>query len=231
MSDAALLVVCGLLSLPAGWIAGVLYDRVPDELSLIDPFPVPRLRGVHLAIHLTMVVVFLLAANRFAGAPGLELADYLLLFTALVALSYIDLDTLRLPDRIVVPLLIVSIPVIVVTSLLQHDAPRIRYAIVGGAFYFVFLLVVHLVIPRGMGFGDVKLAAVMGMYVGWQAPSVVGAVSLTLYAMMIGFLVGSAAGIVVFAFRRKSRPIPFGPFLVLGTIVTILASESLVRPY
>jgi leader peptidase (prepilin peptidase)/N-methyltransferase len=231
MTETALLVTCGLLALPAGWFAGVLYDRVPDELSLLRPFPVPRLRGAHLAIHLTMVVVFLLAANRFRGAPGLELADYLLLFTALVALSYIDLDTLRLPDRIVVPLLIVSIPLIVVTSLLQHDAARIRFALAGGAFYFVFLLVVHLIIPRGMGFGDVKLAAVMGMYVGWQAPSVVGAVSLTLYAMLIGFLVGSVAGVVVFAIRRRSRAIPFGPFLVLGTVVAILASESLVSAY
>ena len=63
-----------------------------------------------------------------------------------------------------------SIPLIAITSLVQHDAARIRFALAGGAFYFVFLLVVHLIIPRGMGFGDVKLAAVMGMYVGWLAP-------------------------------------------------------------
>lgn len=230
MTDNALLALCGVLALPAGWFAGVLYDRVPDDLALV-PLPRPRWTGPYLAMHVTMIVAFLLAANRFADAHPLELADYLLLFTALVALSFIDLDTLRLPDRIVAPLLVVSIPLIVVTSLLQQDAARIRFAIVGGAFYFVFLLVVHLIIPRGMGFGDVKLAAVMGMYVGWLAPSVVGAVSLTLYAMMIGFLVGSVAGVVVFAFRRKSRAIPFGPFLALGTIVVIIFSEQLVRPY
>jgi leader peptidase (prepilin peptidase)/N-methyltransferase len=231
VSDSALLVACGVLSLPAGWFAGILYDRVPDELPLFRPLPPPRLRGVYLAMHVTMLAVFLLAARRFAESHRLELADYLLLFTALVALSFIDLDTLRLPDRIVAPLLVVSIPLIALTSLLQGDAPRIRYAITGGAFYFVFLLVVHLVIPRGMGFGDVKLAAVMGMYVGWLAPSVRGAVSLTLYAMMIGFLVGSLAGLVVFAFRRRSRAIPFGPFLAFGTVVVIIFSERLVSPY
>jgi leader peptidase (prepilin peptidase) / N-methyltransferase len=231
MSESALLVLCGVLSLPAGWFAGVLYDRVPDDLPLFRPLPKPRVTGVYLALHLTMLAVFLLAARRFADAHGLELADYLLLFTALVALSFIDLETLRLPDKIVAPLLVISIPLIAITSLLQDDAPRIRYAIVGGAFYFVFLLVVHLIIPRGMGFGDVKLAAVMGMYVGWLAPSVVGAISLTLYAMMIGFLVGSFAGLVVFAFRRKSRAIPFGPFLAFGTIVVIIFSQQLVRPY
>jgi leader peptidase (prepilin peptidase)/N-methyltransferase len=228
VSDASLLVVCGVLSLPAGWFAGVLYDRVPDDLALFRPLARPRLTGVHLAMHLTMVLVFLLTANRFASAHRLELADYLLLFTALVALSFIDLDTLRLPDKIVVPLIAVSIPLITVTSVVQHDAARIRYALVGGAFYFVFLLVVHLVIPRGMGFGDVKLAAVMGMFVGWLAPSAVEAIRLTLYAMMIGFLVGSLAGLVVFVARRKSRPIPFGPFLVFGTIVVIIFSRSLV---
>jgi leader peptidase (prepilin peptidase)/N-methyltransferase len=229
VSESALLVACGVLSIPAGWFAGVLYDRVPDDLALFRPLARPRLSGVYLAMHITMVAVFLLAARRFADAHGLELADYLLLFTALVALSYIDLDTLRLPDRIVAPLLIVSIPLIVVTSLIVDDTPRIRYAIAGGAFYFVFLLVVHLIIPRGMGFGDVKLAAVMGLYVGWLAPSVIGAISLTLYAMMIGFLIGSLAGLVVFAFRRKSRAIPFGPFLAFGTVVVIIFSQQLVR--
>ena len=231
MTDTALLALCGVLALPAGWFAGVLYDRVPDDLALFRPLARPRLTGPYLAMHLTMIAAFLLAANRFADEHPLELADYLLLFAALVVLSFIDLDTLRLPDRIVAPLLVVSIPLIVVTSLLQHDAARIRFAIAGGAFYFVFLLVVHLIIPRGMGFGDVKLAAVMGLYVGWLAPSILGAVSLTLYAMMIGFLVGSLAGIIVFAFRRKSRAIPFGPFLALGTIVTIVFSNQLVRPY
>jgi leader peptidase (prepilin peptidase) / N-methyltransferase len=231
VNDAALLAACGILSLPAGWFAGVLYDRVPDDLALFRPLARPRATGVYLVMHLTMLVVFVLTANRFADEHRLELADYLLLFTALVALSFIDLDTLRLPDKIVAPLLVVSIPLITITSLVQHDAARIRFAIAGGAFYFVFLLVVHLIIPRGMGFGDVKLAAVMGMYVGWLAPSVLSAISLTLYAMMIGFLVGSFAGLVVFVLRRRSRPIPFGPFLVFGTIVVIIFSQSLVRPY
>jgi leader peptidase (prepilin peptidase)/N-methyltransferase len=228
VTDTVLLAVCGVLALPAGWFAGALYERVPDDLPLFRPVPAIRVRGAYLAMYLTMVVAFVLAANRFADEPRLELIDYLILFTALVALTYIDLDTLRLPDKIVAPLLVVSIPLVVVTSLLQHDATRIRFAIAGSALYFVFLLVVHLIIPRGMGFGDVKLAAVMGLYVGWLAPSVLGAVSLTLYAMIIGFLVGSLVGVVVFAFRRKSRPIPFGPFLALGTIVTILFSQQLV---
>ncbi len=231
MSDSALLVLCGALALPAGWFAGVLYDRVPDDLALFRPLARPRLTGPYLAMHVTMIIAFVLAANRFADAHPLELADYLLLFGALVVLSFIDLDTLRLPDQIVAPLLVVSIPLIVVASLVQHDATRIRFAIAGGAFYFIFLLVVHLIIPRGMGFGDVKLAAVMGLYVGWLGTSVLQAVQLTLYAMLIGFLVGSLAGMVAFAFRGKSRAIPFGPFLALGTIVTIVFSTSLVRPY
>ena len=52
-------------------------------------------------------------------------------------------------------------------SVVDGDAELIRYALVGARVYFGFLLVAHLISPRGMGFGDVKLAAVMGLYVGW----------------------------------------------------------------
>ena len=64
------------------------------------------------------------------------------------------------------------------------------------AIYFGFLFVAHLISPRGMGFGDVKLAAVMGLYVGWLGTTFVDALALVLWAMLIGFAVGSVFGFV-----------------------------------
>jgi leader peptidase (prepilin peptidase)/N-methyltransferase len=222
------LVVCALLALPAGWLAGALVDRIPDKLPLFDPrYPV-RLKGIDLLLYVGMVVLFVLAAVRFDDAPALQLAGYLLLFAALLALSVIDIRLFRLPDRIVLPTLAASIPLVAVASVLDDRPETIRYALVGAAVYFGFLFLAHLVYPRGMGFGDVKLAALMGLYVGWLGESYGQAVALVLWAMLIGFVGGSIVGVVLLAMRRRSAPIPFGPFLALGTVVAVLASEGLV---
>jgi leader peptidase (prepilin peptidase)/N-methyltransferase len=173
-------------------------------------------------------VLFGAAAVRFADTAPLVLVGYLLFFTAAVALCAIDLDVFRLPDAIVGGALALALPLVTVASVVDGGAQRIRYALIGGAFYFAFLLVAHLAFPRGMGFGDVKLAALLGLYVGWLATSGVTAVVLVLYAMLLGFLVGSAAGLVLFAFRGNSRHYPFGPFLIGGAIVVIAFSTQLL---
>jgi leader peptidase (prepilin peptidase)/N-methyltransferase len=220
--------ICLLVSLPAGWFAGVLYDRVPSRLPLFRPFPWPDTSGTHLTIHVLTALCFALAAVRFDDAPWLRLAGYLVFFTTVVALSAIDLETLRLPDRIVGGALVISIPLVTVASLVDRSPAQIRYALLGGVFYFGFLLLTHLAFPRGMGFGDVKLAALLGLYVGWLGASGVTSVSLVLYAMLVGFLGGSGIGVVLFAFRRRSRAYPFGPFLVAGTILVITFSQQLL---
>jgi len=217
-----------VLSMPAGWFAAVLDERIPGNLALFRPFPGFRVTTRRLWIQFFTTVLFIGAFARFGDAPPLVLVGYLLFFTAAVALAAIDLVTLRLPDRIVGPLLMISLVIVVVASVLNHDAVQIRFAIIGGAVYFGFLLLAHLVMPAGMGFGDVKLSAVMGLYVGWVTVDGLSAVTATLYAMIIGFVVGSAAGIVVFAFRRGSKPYPFGPFLLFGAVVVIFASPQLL---
>lgn len=222
------LVVCALVALPAGWLAATLVDRVPDKLPLFDPPHPVRVKGVDLVLYVGTVVLFVLAAVRFDDAPVLQLVGYLVLFGALLALSIIDIRLFRLPDRIVLPTLAVSVPLVAVTSVLDDRPEAIRYALVGGAVYFGFLFLAHLVYPRGMGFGDVKLAAVMGLYVGWLGESYAQAVALVLWAMLIGFVSGSIVGVVLLAMRRRSTPIPFGPFLALGTIVAVLVSDGLV---
>nr|WP_283250964.1 A24 family peptidase [Rhabdothermincola salaria] len=150
------------------------------------------------------------------------------MFTALAALTVIDIEHYRLPDLIVLPTFLVSVPLIVVVSVVDGDSDRIRHALAGAALYFGFLFLAHLISPRGMGFGDVKLAAVMGLYVGWLGSDLQQALALVLWAMLIGFLSGTVVGLVLLVARRGSRPFPFGPFLALGTVLAVLFSESLV---
>jgi leader peptidase (prepilin peptidase) / N-methyltransferase len=222
--------VCAFLAVPAGWLAGALIDRVPDRRSLFDPFPALRLHGKYLVVHLLMLAMFVMAAFRFDDAPVGVLAGFLLLFGMLVTVSVIDIELFRLPDRIVLPTLLASIVLVVAVSLLHDASDSIRFALAGAGIYFGFLLVAHLIYPRGMGFGDVKLAAVMGLYVGWLGSSYATALALVLWAMLIGFVGGSVIGVVMLILRKRSTPIPFGPFLALGAIAVALLSEGLVAP-
>jgi leader peptidase (prepilin peptidase) / N-methyltransferase len=221
------LVVCALLALPVGWFAGVLIDRVPERESL-TPLPGVRLSGKYLFVQLSMLVLFVLAALRFDNEPIGMLVGYLFLFAMLLTVSVIDVQLFRLPDLIVLPSIVISLVLVVAVSLIEDHAEWIRFALAGAGLYFGFLLLAHLVYPRGMGFGDVKLAAVMGLYVGWLGTSYTAAVGLVLWAMLIGFVAGSIIGMILLAIRRRSKQIPFGPFLALGAVVAVLLSSGLV---
>jgi leader peptidase (prepilin peptidase)/N-methyltransferase len=226
--DVVRLATCLLLSLPAGWFANALRERVPDRQPLLRPLPKASLNRAYTVVQVCVTALFGVAAVRFADTAPLVLTGYLLFFTVAVALCAIDLDALRLPDVIVGGAVVVALPLVTVASVVEGGAERIRYALIGAAFYFGFLLVFHLAFPRGMGFGDVKLAGLLGLTVGWLAPTGLTAVVLVLYAMLIGVVVGSFAGIVLFSFRGRSRHYPFGPFLIGGAIVVIGFSTQLL---
>jgi leader peptidase (prepilin peptidase)/N-methyltransferase len=226
--DLVRLVCCLIASVPAGWLAQALVDRVPERAPLWRPVPGYSLDGGGIAIQALTTALFGLAGIRFADDSVLVLVTYLAFFVAVVALAVIDLRLFRLPDAIVGGNLVLALPLMTLASLVADDAARLQPALLGGAFYFGFLLLAHLVFPRGMGFGDVKLAASLGLHVGWLAPSGIAAVALVLYAMIAGFLVGSAAGVVLFAIHGRSRHYPFGPFLIGGALVVIFFSTQLL---
>lgn len=222
------LAVCAVLALPAGWFAGVLADRIPDRQPLFAPLKPVHLGGRDLVLHVGVLALFLAAEWRFVDAPWTAMLAYCALFGILAALSAIDIEHYRLPDLIVLPALVVSIPLITVISIVDGEPELIRYALTGGAIYFGFLFIAHLISPRGMGFGDVKLAAVMGLYVGWLGTTYVEALALVLWAMLIGFATGSVFGFAVLLRRKRNRPFPFGPFLALGAVAAVLLSRGLL---
>jgi leader peptidase (prepilin peptidase)/N-methyltransferase len=222
-------VLCALAGLPAGWFVLVLADRIPDAKPLFRPFPkvpFPRERRSDLAGYILCVGLFALGALRFDAIPAL--VPYLALFMVLIALSLIDIDTLRLPDRLVFPSIAAALVAIAVISSLEYTSAAIAHALVGALLYFGVLLLAHLVYPAGMGFGDVKMSFLMGLFLGWPAGDTLQVAGLVVWAMFIGFGLGSAVGIVVLVFKRRSTPYPFGPFLALGAVAGMLLAEGLV---
>ncbi len=229
---------------PVGSFLNVVVERVPDRTPLRarvhgDPRPPRTWLGVPVhpgllggadvprrwrAVELTTAVVFGLLGARYGTST--VVLPVLVLGAALVALSFVDLEHLRIPDRITFPALAVSVPVVVAVSL-DHDLPEsLRGALVGAVGYFVLLLVPHLAYPRGMGFGDVKLALLMGLFLGWVGwepdAEVTGPVRLVLYAMVLGCFLGVVFGLVHASVTRRRGEFPFGPALAAGCVLVLV---------
>jgi len=143
-----------------------------------------------------------------------------------VAVSAIDLRVHRLPNVVVAPTFVGGLVAMVVVSLVRGDWGPMGRALLGAALYFVLLLLPHLISPRGMGFGDVKLGAVLGLSVGWLADNVAGTVTLVLVAAVLGMVLGMLLGLVFRAGWRGTFPL--GPALAAAAVVVVLGSESLV---
>ncbi len=96
-------------------------------------------------------------------------------------------------------------------------------ALLGAALAWVLLLVVHLVQPAGMGFGDVRLSFVLGLFLGWLD------LRLVLIGLFLGFLLGSVLGVLLVLLRLRGRRdhIPFGPFLAAGAALAVFFGDPL----
>jgi leader peptidase (prepilin peptidase)/N-methyltransferase len=109
-------------------------------------------------------------------------------------------------------------------SFLPLDKPTILSGIIGGAVGLSFFLLVFFITPRGMGMGDVKLAGLIGLVVGWP---------MVIVALLIGILIGGLAALVLLSLRLKGRKdvIPYGTFLAIGPIITLFWGMDIFRWY
>jgi leader peptidase (prepilin peptidase)/N-methyltransferase len=226
--NAIRLLVCIVLALPCGVLISRLSATFVTERPLFQPSETPRVSQRTVVLGSLTLVTFVLLSWRFADASWLELLAYLAGFAALILASAVDLTEYRLPDVIVLPTLVVGLLLVLISSVSDGDGGRSRYAFLGAAIAFGVLLIAHLISPQGMGFGDVKFAAVLGLMVGWQAGSVVDVVILVLWLFLIGFAFGTVGGLALLVIRGRNQPFPFGPFLAVGTLVTVLGSRALV---
>jgi leader peptidase (prepilin peptidase)/N-methyltransferase len=162
------------------------------------------------------------ARNEAASAPA-----WCYLAAVGIALTAIDLDTHRLPNLIVLPSYAVLASLFVVATLVDGHVENLLRAVVGMIALAAFYLFVVLVYPKGMGFGDVKLAGLLGMAMGYASWG-----SLV-FGSFAGFALGAIAGIVLIASGRGTRKtaVPFGPFMIVGAFVGILVGEPVASWY
>jgi leader peptidase (prepilin peptidase)/N-methyltransferase len=173
------------------------------------------------------LVLWVIAGLRF-GVGG-EAVAFAVLFSVLLALSVIDMELQILPDRITLPSAVLSLPIIALLAVTSTDnaSGAILGAVIGGLAYagvlFMTMLAFEFIVRKeGMGFGDVKLALVLGQWLGYLHPF------LIVYSLIAASLIGFVVGIGYFVVRRKSLPFPFGPWMAIGAIVVILAANPIL---
>lgn len=153
----------------------------------------------------------------WAGAVWLvgsrwTLAAYLWMVAVTVVLSFIDLRSYRLPNRVLVPGTVVGAVLLAGGALLDGRIGDIPEALLTGLVYSVTLLVPALVTRGAIGMGDVKLAFLLGLFAGYQGWEA------TVAALAGAFLLAGAVGVLLLVLRRITRHdhLPFGPFMVAG---------------
>jgi leader peptidase (prepilin peptidase)/N-methyltransferase len=230
----------GLAGIGAGWLATAVAHRVPLDQELgspwvrcpqcgvpatgLDRFPLisylrlgGKCRQCGAAISPRYPVVEVLTGALFAGAAlliGFQwiLPAYLWFVAVTMTLVLTDLDHQRIPNRILYPG--TAIAVVLLTAGAAGDGPieNIPMALLAGAIYLVVMLLLSLLTRGGFGMGDVKLAFLLGVFLGYPAWHYL------VWGTALGFLVGSVAAIVLLVTRRRGRrdPFPFGPAMVVG---------------
>lgn len=209
------------LSVPAGEPARGTCPRCGE--------PLPQLAAVRCAscrtrlgpfplLELTCAVAVGALAWRFAGTP--EVAAYCVLGALGVALAAIDLQVQRLPDRLTLPAYPALLALLAIAALVGHEAWPLARAVLGGLALGGTYLLLGLIRPGGIGGGDIKLAGLVGLALGWLGWQVV------LGGAALGFVLAALAGLILLAARRITlhSHISYGPFLIGGALLVMLAA-------
>ena len=219
MVTALVAVVAGVLGLAVGY----LITRTAARFPWSEP-PSDRRHAVRPpAVELGTALLFALAALTFGLAW--ELPAFLFLAAAGVLLAVIDLRHHLLPNRVVVPSIGIGAALLLAAALAEQRWDDLLRAGIAAAVLFAGFLVLALISPGGLGMGDVKLAGLVGLYLGWLGwgAVVVGAAG--------GFVIQALLALVLLAGRRIGLrgELPFGPAMLLGAVVAIGWSDALLR--
>ena len=149
---------------------------------------------------------------------------YIVLSSALIIIAFIDLNEQIVPD-------VISLPGIVVGFIISFFVSYISFinsalgVLVGGGIILIIGLAGSVIFKKeAMGGGDIKLAAMIGAFLGWR---------YIVISLFLGFFLGALAGIILILSKIKSREdtVPFGPFIVLGSFITLLWGEKIISWY
>lgn len=253
--DVVVLTLAGILGLAVGSFLNVVIHRVPLHLSVVRPpsacptctmtlrpwhnVPVVSwlaLRGRcagcgtgisarYPVVESLTAVLFVLVTARFGVTP--ELPAYLYLAAVAVALAAIDLDVQRLPDTIVLPSYAVGVVLLGAATVATGAWDDALRAAIGMVVMFGVYFTIAWIQPQGMGFGDVKTAGLLGLFLGWVSWS---ALAVGFFA---GFLLGGVFGVLLMAVRRAGRKtaIPYGPHLLAGAFVALFVAAPIGQWY
>ena len=252
MDTTLVVLACIVMGLLVGSFLTVVVDRVPRGASVVAPpsacgncghrLTVPDLvplgswivlrgRCRHcghpigaepVVIELATVTVFTLFGLEF-GADAV-LPAFWILGAALVALVWIDLREFRLPREITYTAFVLGFIALAVAAVVNGEPERIWKSLVGAGIALAIMWLIYLGSRGQMGSGDVRLAPLLGLYLGYLH---LGTVPIGLF---LGFLIGAVVGVVAMAVGSAGRKtaLPFGPFLALGTVIAVFVGPELV---
>lgn len=221
--------IAGIDNIPVvSWVAlGARCRSCKTSISARYPLVELVTGGLFALVALWRVPEVFSASAVDAVNGALELTALLVLAACSVALTAIDLDLHRLPNSIVLFLAVSMLILLGAAALIAGDPDALLRALIAGVSAFAVLFIVAFVKPDGMGFGDVKLAGALGIvlgYVGW------GSVVVGFFS---AFLLGGLVGVVLLLLRKVARGggIPFGPWLIAGAWIGIVAGQDLAHRY
>jgi len=203
-----------------GLIVGVIAERIATGQSFESIRSEPRRTPV---VAIAMAALF--AATPVVVGVDWVLPAYLWFVAITVTLTLTDLDTKLIPNRILFPGTVVGL-VLLMGGAIVEGGPILR-PLAGGAIYFGLLFVLALIARGGFGFGDVKLAFMLGLFTSYQSWDTL------IVAVLAAFLLGGFVSVFLVVFRIRSRKdaIPFGPYLVAGAYIAIAWAGTIARWY
>jgi len=244
--EVAFYIIFFISGLAIGSFLGVVAYRLPRKISIVKPasfcpyckkkipfydnIPIlsfiilkGRCRYCKNKILVTSLLVeiitgILFLANYIFFGFTVKTLTGILLCSLLIVISFIDIDFRIIPNVIVLPFTLIGLVLNIFFKLPIWWMP-LAYCI--GA--FLFMLIIHLIYPKGMGMGDVKLSLMVGAFL----------VRNVITALFLGFLAGSIYGLSFIAIKKGKlkQAIPFGPFISIGSIVALFYGGNILKWY
>jgi prepilin signal peptidase PulO-like enzyme (type II secretory pathway) len=207
-------------------------EHCHHELPLEEVAPFQAFRCARCRLPLPMTwwftqfsVAVSCVAMLAAFGTRIVLIPFLWLVPVLVLAAVVDARTFLIPKRVVWIGFGVGLALITAVSLIVGHPRMVERALIGSVGYFTVLFITNLINPAGMGFGDVRLAVVLGLYLGWID------LRLPLYGLLLASLMGLVFGLVrrATAATEAGKAFPFGPGLAAGTLGAVFLSQALLR--
>lgn len=217
------LLVLGGIAVAAGVLGFFAQRMLWARLPRLSGTPVP---SIAVGVLSGVVTAVLVAAALLVWGVGWAGVAYTFFGIAAVQLSVIDLRLRILPNVLVLPSAVIALVLLTAAAASGNQWGDLLRALAGGGLLFVLYLVLALISPAGLGMGDVKLAGIVGLYLGFA-----GWASLLLGAAA-GFFVGALVGLLLIMLRRAGMKsaIPFGPSILGGAALVLFAAGFLPGP-